>query len=122
MFGKKNHTAHKELQMHGYTNYGWENRFGETVLLKAMSFAKPVIITRPSCLADDYVEDGVTGLIIDKNGTNCWGTARIFEDEAFCQKLSSMPDGDFWKSTPLQLRDQCGNGAHREGLLMKGQR
>lgn len=40
---------------------------GETVLLQAMSFSKPIIITTPSCLADDYVEDGVTGILVDKN-------------------------------------------------------
>lgn len=40
---------------------------GDTVLLQAMSFSKPIIITRPSCLADDYVKDGYNGIIIDKN-------------------------------------------------------
>lgn len=39
---------------------------GETVLLQTMSFSKPLIITHPSCLAADYVEDGITGLIVDK--------------------------------------------------------
>lgn len=39
---------------------------GETVLLQAMSFSKPIIITEPSCLADDYVTDGQTGLIVPK--------------------------------------------------------
>ena len=40
---------------------------GETVLLQTMSFSKPIIITKPSCLADDYVTDGVTGLVVSKN-------------------------------------------------------
>lgn len=39
---------------------------GETVLLQTMSFSKPIIITKPSCLADDYVADGVTGLVVPK--------------------------------------------------------
>ena len=39
---------------------------GETVLLQSMSFAKPIIITEPSCLADDYVTDGQTGLVVPK--------------------------------------------------------
>lgn len=43
---------------------------GETVLLQTMSFGKPLIITSPSCLADDYVEDGVTGLIVNKKKKN----------------------------------------------------
>lgn len=40
---------------------------GETVLLQSFSFSKPVIITKPSCLATDYVEDNINGLIINKN-------------------------------------------------------
>lgn len=40
---------------------------GETVLLQTMSFGKPLIITEPSCLADDYVEDGKTGLVVSKH-------------------------------------------------------
>lgn len=40
---------------------------GETVLLQTMSFSKPIIITKPSCLADDYVSDGETGLIVSKD-------------------------------------------------------
>lgn len=40
---------------------------GDTVLIQAMSFSKPIIITKPSCLADDYVTDGETGLVVSKN-------------------------------------------------------
>ncbi len=40
---------------------------GETVLLQAMSFSKPIIITTPSCLAEAYVEDGKTGILVPKN-------------------------------------------------------
>ncbi|MCD7972278.1 MAG: glycosyltransferase [Candidatus Azobacteroides sp.] len=39
---------------------------GDTVLVRGMSFSKPVIINRPSCLADDYVKDGINGLIVNK--------------------------------------------------------
>ena len=39
---------------------------GDTVLLQAMSFSKPIIITKPSCLADDYVIDRFNGIIIEK--------------------------------------------------------
>lgn len=39
---------------------------GDTVLLYAMSFSKPIIITKPSCLADDYVTDGYNGIVIEK--------------------------------------------------------
>lgn len=40
---------------------------GETVLLQTMSFSKPIIITKPSCLADDYVTDRETGLVVAKD-------------------------------------------------------
>lgn len=40
---------------------------GDTVLIQAMLFSKPIIITKPSCLADDYVRDGENGLVIAKD-------------------------------------------------------
>lgn len=63
---------------------------GETVLLQAMSFAKPIIITKPSCLADDYVIDGVTGLIVSKEKDPLLGAVRrLYEDDQLYQYLSS---------------------------------
>ncbi|MHC1721408.1 MAG: glycosyltransferase family 4 protein [Clostridiaceae bacterium] len=63
---------------------------GETVLLQAMSFAKPIIITKPSCLADDYVSDGVTGLVINKNKTELLEAVnKIFYDADLCRTLSA---------------------------------
>ncbi len=41
---------------------------GETVLLMGYMFSKPVVVTGPSCLAEDYVDDGRTGLVIPKTG------------------------------------------------------
>lgn len=43
---------------------------GDTVLLTGMMFAKPVVITKPSTLAEMYVEDGVNGICIEKNVEN----------------------------------------------------
>lgn len=40
---------------------------GDTVLLTGMMFARPVVITRPSTLAEMYVEDGVNGVCIEKD-------------------------------------------------------
>ena len=40
---------------------------GDTVLLTGMMFARPVVITKPSTLAEMYVEDGVNGVCIEKN-------------------------------------------------------
>lgn len=55
---------------------------GETVLLQAMSFSKPIIITKPSCLADDYVTDGKTGLVIPK------------EKEALLEAVKKLYEGE----------------------------
>ena len=40
---------------------------GFLVLLQAMACKKPVIITKPSCIADDYLDNMVNGIIINKN-------------------------------------------------------
>ncbi len=62
---------------------------GDTVLLMAMSFSKPIIITRPSCLADDYVTDGYNGLVIEKEPEQLQSAVkRIFEDAALYEQLS----------------------------------
>lgn len=62
---------------------------GDTVLLMAMSFAKPIIITKPSCLADDYVTDGYNGIVIEKDPEQLRAAVkRIFEDEALYRQLS----------------------------------
>lgn len=62
---------------------------GDTVLLMAMSFGKPIIITKPSCLADDYVTDGYNGIVIEKDATKLQeAISRIFTDEVSYQSLS----------------------------------
>lgn len=40
---------------------------GDTVLLTSMSFEKTVVITRPSTLAEMYIEDGVDGIAMEKD-------------------------------------------------------
>lgn len=40
---------------------------GDTVLLKAMSFYKPVIVTAPSTLAEMYIENKENGVTVNKN-------------------------------------------------------
>lgn len=40
---------------------------GDTVLLKAMSYGKPLVVTVPSTLGEMYIEDGVTGILIKKD-------------------------------------------------------
>ena len=40
---------------------------GETVLLKSMSFSKPIIITKPSTLAEMYIKNGENGFALKKD-------------------------------------------------------
>ncbi len=40
---------------------------GDTVLLTAMSFSKPIIVTKPSTMSEMYVQHGYNGLSINKN-------------------------------------------------------
>ena len=40
---------------------------GDTVLLTAMSYAKTVLVTSPSTLAEMYVEDGKNAIFINKD-------------------------------------------------------
>jgi len=62
---------------------------GETVLLQTMSFSKPIIITEPSCLADDYVTDGVTGIVVPKEKMALLAAVkRLYEDEHLFKNLS----------------------------------
>lgn len=64
---------------------------GDTVLLMAMSFGKPIIITKPSCLADDYVQDGYNGIVISKEPAELkMAVTRLFEDGQMCQTLSQQ--------------------------------
>lgn len=63
---------------------------GDTVLLQAMCFSKPIIITKPSCLADDYVEDGINGLIVEKEIRLIKKAVKeLFDNPQLCQKLAS---------------------------------
>lgn len=62
---------------------------GETVLLQAMSFSKPIIITKPSCLAEDYVTDGKTGLVIPKEKDALLeAIKRLYEDAELYTSIS----------------------------------
>lgn len=62
---------------------------GETVLLQAMSFAKPIIITKPSCLADDYVTDSETGLVVSKDKQELLvAVERLWDNSTLYEKIS----------------------------------
>ncbi len=62
---------------------------GDTVLLMAMSFGKPIIITKPSCLADDYVTHGYNGLVVEKDKKQLQEAVKtIFRDGDLYEMLS----------------------------------
>jgi len=62
---------------------------GETVLLQTMSFSKPIIITSPSCLADDYVTDGVTGLVVPKEKDSLLAAVKkLYEDDQLYETIA----------------------------------
>lgn len=64
---------------------------GETVLLQTMSFSKPLIITTPSCLADDYVENEKTGLVVRKDKEELLNAIkRLYEDENLYETLAKQ--------------------------------
>lgn len=63
---------------------------GDTVLMRAMSFYIPVIITKPSRLAEDFIVDNVTGLIVNKNIDELNEAVNIiFNDKLIHKKLST---------------------------------
>lgn len=55
---------------------------GETVLMMAYMFSKPVVVTGPSLLAEDYVEEGRTGLVIPKTAEALRAALARLEGEA----------------------------------------
>lgn len=56
---------------------------GDTVLLKAMSYKKAVVVTKPSTLAEMYIDDNINGILVEKN-----------EDD-FCKKIKALTDNCF---------------------------
>lgn len=75
---------------------------GDTVLLQAMSLSKPIIITRPSCLADDYITDGYNGIIIDKDGAQLANAVQaVFDDEQLYQVLALNGRRDYLENHTL---------------------
>lgn len=69
---------------------------GETVLLQQMCFGKPIIITRPSSLANDYITDGINGIVIDKNAEQLINAVdALYEDAEYCLRIGNRARMDF---------------------------
>ena len=61
---------------------------GQTVLLQAWSFGKPVVCTRGEGLSDDYIEDGVDGLLVGKSSDELRAALeRLFADPDLRKRL-----------------------------------
>lgn len=96
---------------------------GETVLLQAMSFSKPIVITKPSCLADDYVNDGETGLVVEKNQNSLISALnRLYEDETLYKKLAVNGRKLFeTKHSLFSYGTYVGNTLIQKGCLIQGE-
>lgn len=61
---------------------------GQTVLLQAWSFGKPVVCTRGAGLSDDYIEEGVDGLLVGKDAGEMRATLeRLLADSSLRRRL-----------------------------------
>lgn len=62
---------------------------GQTVLVHAWAFGKPIVCTRSEGLTNDYLVDGVDGLAVDKEpGAVLAALRRLAQDEALYERLS----------------------------------
>lgn len=62
---------------------------GQTVLLHAWAFGKPVICTKSRGLTDDYVRDGEDGIVVEKkSGAVLSALQRLAQDKELYEKLS----------------------------------
>lgn len=72
---------------------------GDTVLLTGMMFAKPVVVTAPSTLAEMYVRDGENGLCIPKNAEDAAiKIAALLADKDEMKRLGDSARSTYLKS------------------------
>lgn len=69
---------------------------GDTVLLTGMMFAKPVVVTTPSTLAEMYVRDGENGVCVTKNAADAASRlAALLNDRAEIKRLGLAARKDY---------------------------
>lgn len=69
---------------------------GETVLLTAMSYYKPIIITKPSTLAEMYIKHGVNGFCLEKNKDMfSKNVINILQDKKLLKEIGKNARKDF---------------------------
>lgn len=75
---------------------------GQTVLLQAWTFGKPVVSTRGAGLSDDYIEDGIDGLLVGKDAAELRAVLeRLLADPDLCQRLGEAGHGKYERSYTL---------------------
>ncbi len=86
---------------------------GDTVLVQGLSFSKPIIINRPSCLADDYIKDNETGLIVNKDKKELRNAIEtLYTNDDLCRSLSKNARTDYLSNyTLLQYGKNIGKYA-----------
>jgi len=66
-----------------------DNDGGQTVLIKGLQFGKPVVVTGPSALSEEYIEDGINGVVVEKTRESLLSALdRIYGDDAFYETIS----------------------------------
>jgi glycosyltransferase involved in cell wall biosynthesis len=93
---------------------------GQTVVLEAMASSRPVITTASDAMRD-YVEDGVTGVLVPRADADALRRAieRLLQDDALCASLATnalaavertFNQATMWASIAPRLHDLLGDG------------
>lgn len=93
---------------------------GQTVLLYAMQFKKPLIITRSSGVTDDYIIDGYNGLIIEKKREELLDTLKkIYTDNRLYETLAANGYKEYQtKYSTSMLGENVGMALFNSGSLI----
>lgn len=61
---------------------------GEMVYVQGACFSKPIVVAGTCCLTDDYVKDGVTGIVVEKNSEQVLSAVEeLFENVAYYTEM-----------------------------------
>ncbi|MBE6309982.1 MAG: glycosyltransferase family 4 protein [Bacteroidales bacterium] len=61
---------------------------GEMVYVQGACFSKPFVVTGPCCITDDYVINGVTGVVVDKDKDKInEAVERLFTDKSYYKEM-----------------------------------
>ncbi len=61
---------------------------GEIVYVQGACFSKPFVVTGPCCITDDYVRDGITGIVVEKDEDKMIDAVeRLFTDKVLYETM-----------------------------------